>query len=156
METQNHDSEMRKTKFRLYDHPWLALLAVIATIVFSIALSGTAIFGLIRLPEDSPSAQFAQGISYHVLTGFIFAPFVLHLPKGRRNFRQYLDDIGFSKMQPLTQLVLLALSCYVILAMSQAAASLVFRLLEGMPINWSFVRQVFDLSGDLPPESPVR
>ena len=48
---------------------------------------------------------------------------------------------------------MLALSCYVILALSQTAASFIYRFSEGLPITWSFVWQVFDLSGDLPPGS---
>jgi membrane protease YdiL (CAAX protease family) len=92
-------------------------------------------------------------MSYHILTAFIVAPFVLRLPKGNRAFRQYLDDIALSNMQPFIRLVVLALSCYLILAMSQATGSFVYRLLEGQPINGGFARQVFDLSGDLPPRS---
>jgi membrane protease YdiL (CAAX protease family) len=150
MDSPNNNILMEKRKFRLYEHPWLSLLAVIVTSVFSIFLSGTVIFGVIGLPDDSPTVQFAQGMSYHILTVFILAPFVLRLPKGKRTFRQYLDDIGLSKMQPFVRLVLLALSCYIILALSQAAASFLYRLFEGLPVNGSFVRQVFDLSGDIP------
>jgi len=124
------------------------------TSAFSIILSGIVIFGLIGLPDDSPAVQFVQGMSYHILTAFILAPFVLRLPKGKRTFRQYLDDIRLSRMQPFVRLVLLALSCYVILALSQAAASFVYRFFEGQPINGSFVRQVFDLSGGLSPGWP--
>jgi membrane protease YdiL (CAAX protease family) len=121
--------------------------------VVSIFLMGSVIFGLIGLPDDSPIVQFAHGMSYHILTAFILAPFVLRLPKGKRTFRQYLDDIRLSRMQPFLRLVLLALSCYIILALSQAAASFVYRLFEEQPITGDFVRQVFDLSGDLPPGS---
>jgi membrane protease YdiL (CAAX protease family) len=155
MESRNSHIQKERRGFRLYEHPWLSLLAVVATSVFSMALSGTVIFGLIGLPDDSPIVQFAQAISYHVLTAFILAPFVLRLPKGKRTFERYLDDIGLSKVQPLVQLVLLALSCSIILALSQAAASFVYRLFEGQPINGRFVRQVLDLSGDLPPGSPT-
>jgi membrane protease YdiL (CAAX protease family) len=154
METKNSTLQTEKSKFRLYEHPWLSLLAVMVTSVLSIILSGIVIFGLIGLPDDSPTVQFAQGMSYHILTAFILAPFVLRLPKGKRTFGQYLDDIRLSRMQPFVRLVLLALSCYVILALSQVAASFVYRLFEGRPIDGSFVRQVFDLSGDLPPGSP--
>jgi membrane protease YdiL (CAAX protease family) len=144
---------MEKRRFRLREHPWLALLAVMLTAVFSVFLSGTVIFGLIGLPDDSPPVQFTQGIAHQLLTGFILAPFVLRLPKGKRTFRQYLDDIGLTRIQPFFQLVLLALSCSLILALSQAGASFAYRLFEGQPITGSFVRQVFDLSGDLPPGS---
>jgi membrane protease YdiL (CAAX protease family) len=153
METRNNTLQTENSKFRLYEHPWLSLLAVMVTSVFSIILSGIVTFGLIGLPDDSPTVQFAQGMSYHILTVFILAPFVLRLPKGKRTFGQYLDDIRLSSMQPFVRLVLLALSCYAILALSQVAASFVYRLFEGQPINASFVRQVFDLSSDLPPGS---
>ncbi len=153
MITENNHIQRGKRGFHLYEHPWLSLLAVIVTIVFSIVLSGVVIFGLIGLPDDLPSAQFIQGISHQILTGFILAPFVLRLPKGKRTFREYLADIGLSKLQPFLRLILLAISCYTILALSQAAATFVYRLLEGLPINGGFVRQVFNLSGDLPPNS---
>jgi membrane protease YdiL (CAAX protease family) len=154
VESWDNSIHTEKRKFRLCEHPWLSLLAVMATSAFSMALSGAVIFGLLGLPDDLPTVQFVQGISYHILTAFIFAPFVLRLPKGKRTFRQYLDDIGLSRMRPIVRLALLALSCYVILALSQAAASFVYRLFEGRPINGDFVRQVFNLSGDLPPDSP--
>lgn len=147
-------TQTEKRKFRLCEHPWLSFLSMKVTSVLSIILASNVIFGLIGLSGDLPSVQFAHQMSFHILAVFIFAPYVLHLPSGKRTFRQYLDDIGLSRVQPFTQLVLLGLSCYVILALSQATASLVYRLFEGQPISWSFVRQVFNLSGDLPPGSP--
>jgi membrane protease YdiL (CAAX protease family) len=154
MEPLKNKTQTKKRKFRLCEHPWLSLLAVMVTSVLSIILSGTVIFGLIGLSDDLPSVRFAQGMSYHILTSFILAPFVLRLPNGKRTFGQYLNDIRLIRMQPFVRLVLLALSCYVILALSQATASLVYRISEGLPVDGGFVRQIFDLSGDLPPGSP--
>ena len=155
MTSINNNVQKEKRKFHLYEHPWLSLLAMILTSIFSILLSGIVIFGILKLPDYSPTGQFAQAMSFHILTGFILAPFVLRLPKGKRTYRQYLDDIGFTRVQPFFKLVLLALSCYLILALSQAAASFVYRFFEGLPITWSFARwQVFDLSGDLNPDYP--
>ena len=153
MESSHNSIKPEKRKSQLYEHPWLSLLAVMVTSVFSIGLSGTVIFGWIGLPDNSPTVQFVQAMSYHILMGFILAPFVLRLPNGERTFRQYLDDIGFTRIQPFIRLLLLALSCYVILALSQASASFVYRLFEGLPMDRNFVRQVFNLSGDLPPGS---
>ena len=147
------DNRNEKRKFKLYEHPWLSMLAVMVTSVFSMFLTGTVIFGRIGLSDDSPTIQFVQGMSYHILIVFIIVPFVLRLPKGKRTFRQYLDDIRLTSVQPFFRLVLLALSCYFILALSQAGASFVYRLIEGLPINGGFIQEVFDLSGDLPPES---
>lgn len=153
MESLKYTVLKEKRKFQLCEHPWLSLLAVMLTSVLSIGITGTVIFGLIGLPEDSPVVQFAQGISYHFLMIFVLAPLVLRLPKGKRSFKQYMEDIGLSRMQPFVRLVLLGLSCYLILALAQISASFVYRLIEGLPINGSFARQVFDLSGDLPPRS---
>ena len=154
MESPNDNMQMERRKFRLYERPWLALLAVMVTTVLSIILTSNVIFLWIGLSDDSPTGQFAQESAFKILLGFIIAPFILRLPKGKRSFKQYLDDIGLSRVQPFFRLVLLALSCYVILALSQAAASFVYRLFEGLPINGSFIRQVFDLTKDLPPGSP--
>jgi membrane protease YdiL (CAAX protease family) len=154
MQARNDTLQTGKRKFRLYEHPWLSLLAFIVTTVFSIALTGTVIFGWIGLSGSSLTGSLAQECSFKILSSFILAPFVLLLPKGKRTYRQFLDDIGFTRVQPFVRLVVLALSCYLILALSQVAASFVYRLSEGQPITWSFVQQVFDLSGDLPPGSP--
>lgn len=154
MESPNDRTETKPVKFHLYEHPWLSLLAVLVASIFTIFLSGTVIFGLIGLPDNASGVQFAHAMFYHVLTVFLLVPFVLRLPKGKRTFRQYLDDIGLSRMQPFVPLVLLGLSCYAILALSQVAASFLYRLFEGLPTDWGFVRQVFDLSRDLPPGSP--
>ncbi len=153
MEHSNNHIETEKRKFRLYKHPWLSLLVVVVTIVVSIILANMMVLW-IGLSLSSPTGQFANGMIYQILTVFLFVPFVLHLPKGRRTFRQYLEDIGLSRIQPFFRLVLLALSCYVILALSQVTASFVYRLFEGLPIDGSFIRQVFDISRDLPPGSP--
>ena len=154
MEPPNNNIQVVKGKFQLYQHPWLSLLAVMAASIFSIFLTGTVFYGLLGLSGNSPAVQFAQAMSYHLLTVFILVPFVLHLPQGKRTFRQYLDDIGLTRIHPFFRLVLLGLSCYAILALSQVAASFVYRLSEGMPINGVFIRQVFDFSRDLPPGSP--
>jgi len=154
MKTTNDSLQTEKRKFHLYEHPWLSLLAVIGTSVLAILFTGIVIYGVLEYSDTSPLVQFAQGMSFHILTIFILVPFVLRLPKGKRTYRQYLDDIGFSRIQPFIKLLLLALSCYLILALSQAAASFVYRFLEGQPINGDFIRRVFDLSGDLNPDFP--
>ncbi len=153
MESQEDNTQITKRKFRLCEHPWLALLVVVITTVVSIILASNLVMWM-GLPPFSNTGQFAHAITYHILTVFIFVPFVLHLPKGKRTFRQYLDDIGLTRVQPFVRLVLLAISCYIILALSQAAASFIYRFFERLPITWIFIRQVFDLTGDLPPGSP--
>ena len=153
MTSINTNVQKEKRKFHLYEHPWLSLLAMMLTTVFSILLSGIVFFGILKLPDYSPTVQFGQAMSFHILTGFILAPFVLRLPKGKRTYRQFLDDIGFTRVKPFFRLVLLALSCYIILALSQVATSLIYRLSQGLPVTATFILQVLDISGDLPPVS---
>jgi membrane protease YdiL (CAAX protease family) len=147
--------QTEKRKFRLYEHPWLSLLIVIVAQTLTLILVGIVAYISVRSLSTTPTAQFITDASSRILTIFIIAPFILRLPKGKRTFRQYLDDIGLSRIQPFFRLLLLAFSCYVISALSQVAASLTYRLFEGLPITWNFVRwQIFDLSSDLPPNSP--
>ena len=153
MASRNDAIQTEKRNFRLCEHPWLSLLAIIITTVVLTIPSGIVVLVLTGLPLDSPTVQIATALLYSILTVFLFAPFILHLPKGKTKFRQYLDDIGLTRIQPIFRLVLLALSCYVILALSQIAASFMFRLSEGQPIDWSFIQQVFDPTIDLPPAS---
>jgi len=100
----------------------------------------------IWLRDDEPLVNFIQQLCFHVLTGFIIAPFILRLPKGKSSFRKYLENIGLTRLKPFFRLVLLGLSCALILALSQAAASLVYRLFEGNPVNGRFLREVFNFS----------
>ncbi len=154
MDSPNNITRTEKKHFRLHEHPWLSLLAVEVTYVVSNILAGTVIFGVMGLSGDSPVVVLALLISYHILTVFVFAYLVFRLPKGKRTFTQFLDDIGLTRVQPFVRLVLLTLSCYAILALSQVAASFVYRLSEGLPVTWSFVQQAFDLSSVLPSNSP--
>ena len=154
MEPQNSNIQRGKRKFQLYEHPWLSLLAVLVTYLVSIILAGNVIFGVLGLPGDQPVVGLALLTLYHVMTVLVVVPFVLRLPKGKRAFRQYLDDIGLTRVQPFFRILLLTLSCYLILALSQVAASFVYRLFEGLPVTWSFVQQAFDLSSVLPSSSP--
>ena len=60
---------------------------------------------------------------------FIVAPFVLGFPGKGHTYRDYLSEIRLTKMQLLFGLILLGLSCYSIIALSQAAGVLIFRLI---------------------------
>jgi len=149
MKLPDNESE----QFELHKHPWTAQAVVILTSIISMIISSRLIFGLLGLSDISPLGRFSQSTLFHILTSFIIAPFILHLPKGKTGFNQYLQDIGLSRKQPFLRLIVLALTCYVFLFMSQAASSFVYRILEGLPVNYDFAKQVFDLSRDLPPVS---
>jgi membrane protease YdiL (CAAX protease family) len=151
-EADNHLKNIKN--FKLHEYPWLSLLAFIIITLFSITLTGTVIFEWVGLSRSSFSGQLVQESSFKILSSFLLAPLILRLPKGRRTYKQFLEDIGLTRVQPFVRLVLLALTCYIILALSQASASFLYRLFEGRPITWIFVQRIFDLSEDLNPNSP--
>ncbi len=142
-----------KKNFQLHQHPWLALGVLVVTTVLTMRLTGTVIFEWIGLSRSSLAGLLAQECSFKIISSLISAPFVLLLPTGKRTYGQFLDDIGLTRVRPFFRLVLLALSCYLILALSQVAASFVYRLFEGKPVTWGFVRMVFELSRNLAPNS---
>lgn len=142
-----------KERFRFADHPWLSLATFLIVSVFVLILTATIAFRVLALPDESPLVRMAHSTVAHIITLFLLVPFVLQLPKGKRSFTEYLDDIGLTRARPVARLVLLALSCYVILALCQAAGSVVYRLSENLPVTWTFLRRVFNVSGDLPPRS---
>lgn len=146
--------DSKKKKKKLFEKPWLAMFAIMGASLFSIALTGSIIYGVLGYPDDQPGVQFVQQICFHLLTGFIIAPFILRLPKGKTTFRKYLNDIGLTRLKPFFRLVLLGLSCALILALSQAAASIVYRIFEGNPLNIRFLQGVFNFSLLDPSKTP--
>ena len=138
-------------QFRLYEHPWLALVAVPGFLALSVFLVGS-LFLTFRLP-DSPVWQFLRTSAFHLLFILVVAPYLLGLPSGRQPLTAYLDEIRLTRVRPLGRLLLLGLSCYLVLAVSQGLGVIVYRLTLAEPLTVEFVIQVFDVSGDLPPES---
>ncbi|UCF06568.1 MAG: CPBP family intramembrane metalloprotease [bacterium] len=146
-------TERAEKKFRFMDHPWISLVTFLVVSVLVLGLTGTVLIRVLGLPGESRFTGFLNASISHVVILFLIVPFLLKLPKGTRSFKRYLNDIGLTKNRPLTRLLLLAISCYAILALSQAAASIIYRLTENLPITSAFLRRVFDISGDLPPQS---
>jgi len=131
-----------KSIFSLKRKPWLFTLLIILLWVICNILVVIAHFHppwLTLLP--------------HLLTVFIVAPFVLGFPGKEQTYGDYLSEIRLTKIQPLLGLILLGFSCYLILALSQAAGVLVYRLTQGLPVDGSFMRSSFVLANELPPHS---
>jgi membrane protease YdiL (CAAX protease family) len=139
----NTDSTSGKTKgrFQFAEHPWISLLVFNLLTLFLMILASN--LGLSDI----------NFLFYHALMLFAIVPFVLRLPKGKRSFKDYLDDIRLSRVQPLLPLLLLGFSCYIIMLVCQATGSIVYGLTHGQSVTDSFLRYVFDITVDLPPNS---
>ena len=142
-----------KSIFSLSEHPWLfTFLFMLSWVVCNILI--TILLRLIfRLNSNAQISSPWVPLLTHILTIFVVAPFVLGFPGKAHTYAAYLSEIHLTKVQPLLGLILLGLSCYLILALSQAAGVLVYRLTQGLPIDWSFIRNAFVLANELPPRS---
>jgi len=141
---------------RLARRPWRALLLILAIQPVCYALVGLVLYGLLRLPRDLSNMELFSTATLFTVGGFlayVIVPFFLRIPEGRRTFMEYLDDIGLTRTRPFVRLLTLTLSCDLVLILCQGTGSLVYRLTEGKPLTWEFIRRVFDLSSALPPQS---
>lgn len=145
---------MKPGWFRLHEHPWLALPAFLVSLVACFAVAGTLLLGVLRLGPGSLGANTAIPLLANGLCLFVLTPLVLRLPAGSASFGAYLRDIRLARSgRPWARLVLLGLSCWVLLATSQALGSVGARVAAGGPVDGPFLGSVLDLSAELPPRS---
>lgn len=144
---------MKNKKFTLIEHPWLFLLVFIfATFVCQI-LMGLILIVAFKLPLNAPATNFWAMLLGNLLLLFIVVPFVLGFPQRMHPYTKYLSEIRLTHVKPVLGLIVLGISCYLILALSQVAGVLIYRLTQGQPIDPSFFRNVFNLAYELPPRS---
>jgi membrane protease YdiL (CAAX protease family) len=141
---------------RLSEHPWRALLIMLAIQGMLVYLIGFVLYGVLKLPRDISNAEALSTVVLFSVSGFLayaIAPFFLRIPFGKRTFREYLSDIRLTNIRPFFRLFVLTISCVLILILCQGSGSIVFRLTEGKPLTLEFISGVFNLSLALPPKS---
>ena len=142
-----------RSLFSLSRRPWLfSFLALFFWFLCNLLVIITLAW-ILQLEDQTQIQAPWPTLLANLLMVFIVAPFVLGFPGKGHTYREYLSEIRLTKMRPLLGFILLGLSCYLILALSQAAGVLVYRLLEGLPVDGSFIRRSFVLANDLPPRS---
>ena len=135
----------KNSRFQLSEHPWISLLIIILLLIALLILSN-----IIRLGEIIGLGDI---LNSYLLLLFVIVPFVLHIPKGKRSYKEFLSDIRLSHVQPLLPLLLLGISCWLILTICQATGSIIYGLSQGQPLTTTFLRYVFDITVELPPAS---
>jgi membrane protease YdiL (CAAX protease family) len=143
----------KEKRSRFAGHPWRSLLAILGIQGICYTLAGFILFH--NSPKDVNHTEGFQPLLLSVTTliAYVLSPFFLGIPKGKRSFLEYLDDIRLTKMRPFFRLLVLTISCDLILILCQGTGSIVYRLTEGNPVTLEFVARVFDLSRALPPKS---
>jgi membrane protease YdiL (CAAX protease family) len=144
---------MTHTRFSLRKHPWLFLLAYMVTWAICLIVTNILLVVVMKLPREAPTTAFWQLLLAHLLSLFVLVPFVLRFREPSQSYAGYLSEIRFSRVRPLLRLVLLGLSCYLLLALSQVAGTLIYRLSHGQPVDLTFIRTGFPFASELPPGS---
>ena len=142
-----------KSIFSLSERPWLFMFLFMLAWVACYILITILLRLIFSLNNNAQISSPWVLLLTHILTIFIVVPFVLGFPGKSHTYAAFLSEIRLTKVQPLLGLILLGLSCYLILALSQAAGVLVYRLTQGLPADWSFMRSAFVLANELPPRS---
>ncbi len=140
-------------RFQLYQHPWLGMFTVMLTWVVVLFIFIIVANIPLKLPPGSQKSSFLTNLLAHITLLFVLVPFVLRLPSGKQSYRAYLDSIRLSRVRPFFQMLLLALSCYLIQALCQAVGVLVYRALQGLPLTWISVRVIFDWANLVPSDT---
>jgi membrane protease YdiL (CAAX protease family) len=149
-------TDLQGSPSRYSQKPLRALLMIFAALSVCIFIFGLILYSIFRLPlEFSNSEALSTVILFTIcnIIAYLFVPYFLRIPNGKRTFREYLSDIGLTRIQPFSRLFILTISCLLILILCQGSGSLVYRLTEGKPLTFDFIRKVFDLSLALPPKS---
>ena len=144
---------MKNNRFSLVEHPWLFLVVFILSIIVCTILVGFVLVVVFKLQLSEPNTNFWIMLLSYLLLLFIIVPFVFGFPQRSRPYATYLSEIRFTHVKPLLGLIMLGISCFFILCISQITGVLIYRLVQGQPVDWSFFRSAFVLANDLPPHS---
>ena len=142
-----------KSIFSLSRKPWSFTVLLMLTWFVCVILINNLLFIILDLEDISQIPSPWVPVFTHILTIFIIAPFVFGFPGKESSFSDFLSEIRLTRMKPLFQLILLGITSYLILALFQAVGVLVFRLTQGQSIDWSFIRNTFVITRELPPNS---
>ncbi len=144
---------MANSRFSLAGYPWLFLLVFYVALVICLVLMAVVVPGVFKLPRDAPATGIWQNVPAQALLLFVVVPFLMGVHDRSRPYSAYLSEIRLTHVQPLLQLILLGLSCYLLLALSQVAGALVYRLSQGGGVDMAFIRSAFPITSELPPRS---
>jgi membrane protease YdiL (CAAX protease family) len=140
-------------RFQLYQHPWLGMFAVMLTWVVALFICIIIATNPLKMTPGAQSTVFTTNLLAHITLLFVLVPFALRLPAGKQSYQTYLDSIRLSRVRPFFQLLLLALSCYLIQVLCQVGGVLVYRASQGLPVTWISMRVTFDFANLVPSDS---
>ncbi len=146
----NSNQNTREGKFQFIDRPWIYQLVYIPVfIVLFILVIILAKF--IGIPNQAPYRKLVVAGLPQALFFFVLAPFVFHVPAGKRSYKEFLRDIRLTQLKPFLALLMLGISCAVFWLFTSGFCTILYRYYQGFPVTWRFIKGVFDLRTSLPP-----
>jgi membrane protease YdiL (CAAX protease family) len=107
----------------LYQRPVLAILLVVVLYLITEIISE---FAARSLTGTSYGPRVLVKLGLFAIFAFIVIPQLLRLPRGRLSSTEYLQVIGLRTRVPIHRILILALSCYFLFALSQLLGSLLY------------------------------
>jgi len=148
----NTSQFVQKRKFQFMDHPWIYQL--VSVLVFIVLIILVLIFvNLIGIPSQAPYRSLVVVGLPQALSLFILAPFVYHVPAGKRSYKEYLRDIRLTQLKPFLPLLILGISCAGLWLFTSGLCTILYRYFQGLPVTWGFIKGVYNLRTSLPPYS---
>lgn len=143
---------VQKRKFQFMDHPWIyQLVSVLVFIVLFVLV--LFLLNLIGIPSQAPYRSLIVAGLPQALFLFILAPFVFHVPAGKRSYTEYLRDIRLTQLKPFLPLLILGISCAAFWLFTSGLCTILYRFYQGLPVTWQFIKNVYHLRTSLPPYS---
>lgn len=131
------NSSLRKAQTPLSQRPALAVLSILFLYIITEITSDSMARAL---ASDNRALGILIKLAFFSALAFIVVPFLLRLPAGRSSIGSYLRNIGLKVDRSPGRLLTLALSCYLIFALSQTLGSSIFHLATGQEYSLDFSR----------------
>lgn len=137
---------MKNKQVVLSRHPWLAMAVVILIYVSLQLFSNWLLYGVLAFKQAVEIDQ-SRALVAALITCFVVAPYVLHLPSGNRGLVQTIEDIKLFQDRPIWRLLWMAFSSYVILLICQVGGVLALHWYLGGKLNAGFIETAFSPAG---------
>ena len=140
---------IQERKFQFRDHPWIYQL--VSVLVFIVLVILVLIFvNLIGIPSQAPYRSLIVAGLPQALALFTLAPFVFHVPAGKRSYKEYLRDIRLTQLKPFIPLLVLGVSCAALWLFTSGLCTILYRYIQDLPVTWHFIKGVYNLRTSLP------
>ena len=125
--------------------PWLVMAVVIVSFVLLQVFSSWLLYDVLEL-ETAIEFEESRAMLTYLIISFLIIPYLLDFPYTSKSLVQLIEQIKLFQDRPFWRLILLALSTFAILAISQLAGMVVLHLSLGGDLNASFYGKIFPSS----------